>query len=223
MTKQINSTLVPNGKAKFIKSISTKEIIKKYDKFGFDARHLFSNKKEIAIYECLKTSYRFYYPFDVAGDSAFYEFFQKFDWYYMPWKWEHEITKTYLQNDISVLEVGCAHGAFLKKINELYNLKNCIGLELNESTPAEHTNWKVINQTVQDYAKTNQEKFDLVCSYQVLEHIADVHSFINAKVGCLKKGGKLIISVPNNESFIKDTDTLNLPPPSYGVMGYKVA
>ncbi len=222
MKEQIDSTLVPNGKAKFVRTISTKKIINKYNKSGFDSRYLFNDKKEIAIYECLNTTYRFYYPFEIAGDSAFYEFFQKFEWYYMPWKWEHEITKDYLKDDMSVLEVGCAHGAFLKKINEEFKLKNCVGLELNKSTPNESNQWIIINQYVQDYEKENQEKFDLVCSFQVLEHIADVHSFIKAKIGCLKKGGKLIISVPNNDSFIKDSDTtLNLPPHHMGLWDTK--
>jgi 2-polyprenyl-3-methyl-5-hydroxy-6-metoxy-1,4-benzoquinol methylase len=140
----------------------------------------------------------------------------------MPWKWEHEVTKEYLKDGQTVLEVGCAHGAFLKKINELYDLKESVGLELNESTPADSSKWKIVNQFVQDYQKENKGRFDIVCSFQVLEHIADVHGFIQAQIECLKPGGLLIISVPNNDSFIKNGDfCLNMPPHHMGLWNTK--
>lgn len=218
MKKNINSPLYPGGQAKFIREISVKKIIKEYLPFGINTSYLLKNIESVSIYECLNTSYKFYYPFDITGDSKFYEHFQNFDWYYMPWKWEHEVTKEYLKDGQSVLEIGCAHGAFLKKINELFDLKESIGLELNETTTDDSSKWKIVNQFVQDYQKENKERFDIVCSYEVLEHIADVHSFIQAKLECLKSGGTLIISVPNNESFIKDTDSgLNMPPHHMGL------
>jgi 2-polyprenyl-3-methyl-5-hydroxy-6-metoxy-1,4-benzoquinol methylase len=82
----------------------------------------------------------------------------------------------------------------------------------------ENEKWQIVNQYVQDYAKEHRDEFDLVCSFQVLEHIADVNSFIESKVACLKKGGKLIISVPNNDSFIKKNfAALNMPPHHMGL------
>jgi SAM-dependent methyltransferase len=222
MKKMINSPIYPGGQAKFIREISVKKIIKEYLPFGINPSYIFKDIKSVSIYECINTTYKFYYPFDISGDSKFYEHFQNFDWYYMPWKWEHEVTKEYLKDGQSVLEIGCAHGAFLKKINELYDLKESIGLELNETTPDDSSKWKIVNQFVQEYQKENKEKFDIVCSYQVLEHIADVHSFIQAKIECLKSGGTLIISVPNNESFIKDVDSaLNMPPHHMGLWDTK--
>jgi 2-polyprenyl-3-methyl-5-hydroxy-6-metoxy-1,4-benzoquinol methylase len=222
MKKMIKSPLYQQGQAKFIGEISVKTIIKEYLPYGINPSYLLNEIKSVSIYECLNTTYKFYYPFNISGDSKFYEHFQNFDWYYMPWKWEHEVTKEYLKDGQSILEVGCAHGAFLKKINELYDLKESVGLELNESTLADSSKWKIVNQFVQEYQKENKEKFDIVCSYQVLEHIADVHSFIQAKIECLKIGGTLIISVPNNESYIKDLDSaLNMPPHHMGLWDTK--
>jgi SAM-dependent methyltransferase len=216
--KEIISPLNLTNRVSFVRNIKTRWIIAHYKTYGIDVSRFFTGLKEISVYKCDETGYRFYFPYMVAGDSEFYQHFQNFDWYYMPWKWEHEITTLYLKDGMKVLEVGCAHGAFLEKINTLFKLESSIGLELNESTPVKNEKWQIVNQYVQDYAKDHSDQFDLVCSYQVLEHIADVHGFIEANVACLKKGGKLIISVPNNDSFLKNLDAaLNVPPHHMGL------
>lgn len=216
--KHTISPLSKSNLVEFEKSIKTKDIIARYKRFNIDVTRFFLNNPRIDIYKCTESGYKFYYPFNVSGDSKFYEHFQNFDWYYMPWKWEHEITKNYLKDGLSVLEVGCARGAFIKKINDLFSLNTTVGLELNESAVIKTDKWCILNETVQDFSKTNQEKFDIVCSYQVLEHIAEVKSFLEAKIDCLKKGGKLIISVPNNDSYIKYADNcLNEPPHHMGL------
>lgn len=216
--KEIHSPLTLTNNITFVRKIKTKEIIALYKKYELDVSKYFDKQKEISVYECNVTGYRFYYPNNIAGDSAFYQHFQNFNWYYMPWKWEHEITTLYLKNEMNVLEVGCAHGAFLEQINTRFNLQSSIGLELNESAPIINEKWQIINKYVQEYAKDHSEQFDIVCSYQVLEHIANVHSFIEASLACLKQGGKLIISVPNNDSFLKNNQSaLNMPPHHMGL------
>lgn len=216
--KEINSPLTLTNKVSFVRSIKKQEIISLYKYYDIDVSLYFTGLEEISVYQCDETGYRFYQPLNVAGDNSFYQHFQNFDWYYMPWKWEHEISNQYLKDGMKILEVGCAHGAFLERINKLYNLKTSIGLELNESTQVNNGKWQIVNQYVQEYAKNHAEKFDLVCSHQVLEHIADVNSFIESNIACLKKGGKLIISVPNNDSYIKNLDVaLNMPPHHMGL------
>lgn len=86
----ITSPLTLTNNISFVKSINKKQIIIAYKGFGIDVSKYFRNINNISIYHCNDTGYRFYYPLDMSGDSKFYEFFQKFDWYYMPWKWEHE-------------------------------------------------------------------------------------------------------------------------------------
>jgi len=202
--------------AKKIKSIETSTIIEKYNKtFNLDVSKYFKNYKSCEIYQCEQTGYQFYYPFDIDGDSKFYEHLQQYDWYYMPWKWEHQQAAKLLKPYMNVLEVGCAKGDFLKKIKNDFKV-NVIGLELNESVS--NNEITILKETIQEHSINNPEKYDIVCSFQVLEHITDVKSFIEAQIATLKKGGKLIIIVPNNDSFIKYSDNiLNMPPHHMGL------
>ena len=212
------STLVPNSIARHMCDIPAKRVIKGYKQYGIDIRKNFSDLRQISIYKCDKSGYSFYLPSSLAGDSKFYESLQDFKWYYLPWKWEHEIALSYLNDGQSVLEVGCAHGAFLKGLNSRFKMSRSIGLELNESTPSDAESFKIVNLEIEEFQKENLESFDVVCSFQVLEHVHEVHRFLQAKINCLKSGGKLLISVPNNDSFVgKNFSVLNMPPHHMGL------
>lgn len=216
----IQSTLDLKSKA-FLKEIILvdKLVVGYQNQFNLNVQKYFNGIKEIKIYECESTKYRFFYPYEIDGDGCFYESLQKFDWYYMPWKWEHEITKNLLHGHEKVLEVGSGGLGFVENLSQAGF--NITGLELNKESveKAKKNNLKVLNQTVQVHSINDYEKYDVVCSYQVLEHISEVNSFIKAQIDCLKKGGKLVISVPNNNSFIKYSKggLLNFPPHHMGL------
>ncbi len=222
---EVNSPLYPAEKSKCVQLIDTDYISHRYtSSFNLDVSRLVFRYKHVGIYECPISTYRFYYPFDIEGDSKFYEHLQQYDWYYMPWKWEHQQASTQLASGMKVLEVGCAKGSFLKRIAEERQV-TVTGLELNEraaATARQELGLDVRTETIQAHAIENSETYDAVCSFQVLEHIADVHSFLEAKVKCLKKGGKLIIGVPNNASFLGLNDNLlNMPPHHMGLWDRK--
>ena len=99
------------------------------------------------------------------------------------------------------------------------------GLEFNTSS-LKKLNDKGIahsNLPLQKFALQNKEKYSVICSFQVLEHISEVKSFLESKIDCLKPSGMLIISVPNNDSFIKydKEDILNMPPHHMGLWNEK--
>lgn len=216
----IPSKLDSNANAFLKESVPVDQLIKGYkDQFDIDIKKYFDGIKDLKIYECESTSYRFFFPYSVAGDGALYESLQKYEWYYMPWKWEHLVTEKILSGHEKVLEIGSGGLGFVEKLHN--NGFDITGLELNEESvvKANTMGLNVVNQTVESHSINNFEKYDVVCSYQVLEHISEVNSFIQSQIDCLKVGGKLIISVPNNNSFIKHNKggLLNFPPHHMGL------
>lgn len=217
---EIVSPITKRNNVVFEKEIPTKDIINLYnDQFKIDVSPVFSNLKSIQIYKCLDTGYRFYYPFSISGDDKFYQELEKLPWYYSDDKWEHLIALKYIKKNNKVLEVGCAKGSFLKKIEEKGAIAN--GLELNTSalTKCQKENLSVYPDSIEDFSKTKHNCYDIVCNFQVLEHVNNVKSFIDSSLETLLPGGLMIISVPNNDSLIFETNNicLNTPPHHVGL------
>jgi 2-polyprenyl-3-methyl-5-hydroxy-6-metoxy-1,4-benzoquinol methylase len=190
-----------------------------------DVSQYFSDIDTLNLYQCQDTGLRFFIPNNIEGQSSFYEQLQKHAWYYLPLKWEHRQTFKYLPSTGKLLEIGCANGAFLSLAKE--KGLEVEGIELNAeavkaATSSGHT---VYNMMLSEYlANDNHEKFDVVCAYQVLEHIADVRQFLNDAIACLKPGGILLISVPDMNTFLKydDGGILNFPPHHQGWYTHKI-
>ena len=96
-------------------------------------------------------------------------------------------------------------------------ISEAIGLELNPHAvaSAQAKGLQVFNQLVDVHLQTHANYYDLICSFQVVEHIAELKDFFADSIACLKTGGLYAISVPNNECYLFSNDpdhTLNLPP-----------
>ncbi|MBK7762804.1 MAG: class I SAM-dependent methyltransferase [Bacteroidetes bacterium] len=162
----------------------------------------------------------FFYPFGIEGDGPFYEKLESIPWYYSAWKWDYEIADQFIHSGNQVIDIGCGEGKFLDYLKTKRNC-TCVGLELNEKAKELATNngIEVHNQFIQEYAKSNSDKYDVVTFFQVLEHISEVDSFFKSAISVAKPGGKIIVAVPNNEPYYLTYDKdhfLNLPPHHMG-------
>lgn len=203
------SSPLTGGKATYISDIKTDHITALYKKYT-DVSKYFTGMEAVQIYKCDDTGYQFYFPLTVAGDGKFYEDLSKEDLYYVPWKWEHEVADGFIKTGDKVLEQGCATGAFLSQEKTTKGIVP-FGTELNEAARAEATKKGISFSTATD--------MDVVCSFQVLEHIADVRGFIEEALTAAKVGGHIIFGVPNNAGFLKDDKYcfLNMPPHHMGL------
>lgn len=221
MQQNILSPITKTQKVKYIRTIDVSWIVNQWQKaYSFDVGYLFNGLKEIDIFECQETRYRFFYP-AIMGDTTFYQHYQKFRKHSSLIKWEHlQAFKIISVSDCSkMLEIGCAEGDFLEHVRLNSNIV-AVGLELNQRavSRAKEKGLDVHIQSLEEHTLLNKDKYDWVCSFQVLEHIADVDSFMTSSIECLKPGGHLVISVPNNKSFISETDQiLNMPPHHVGL------
>jgi SAM-dependent methyltransferase len=216
----VSSPISSSNNTKKIFPLENEKIKAAYSSdFKIDVSNYLDNK-EISLWECLDSGYRFYYPFDIFGDGKFYSDLQTNSTaYYRQHNYEHTIGINEISSHDKVLEIGCGDGYFLDLCKE--KGIDATGLELNEKAVEDclRKNLKVYNSTIENFTQTGKT-FDVVCFFQVLEHITNVRSFLNAAISCLKPNGKLIIAVPNNNPFLFKYDiyhTLNLPPHHAGL------
>jgi 2-polyprenyl-3-methyl-5-hydroxy-6-metoxy-1,4-benzoquinol methylase len=169
------------------------------------------NGHQIELRACSSCDLKFYHPI-VAGGESFYDSLQRFEWYYLAEKEEYDIAAQHVMEGDSVLEIGGGYGAFATRIKT----KSYMGLELSDSAVAvaRCRGLSVRKDSIEEYCKEHEAEYDVVCSFQVLEHVANPRSFIEASLRCLKPGGKLIQSVPSENSFLgkEINNILNMPP-----------
>lgn len=225
-TEKLPSPVTENSASTLVDSFNVKDIVKLYrDEFNVDVRRFFSGIDSVGLYECEKTKYRFYYPFSIAGDALFYEQLQKEHekqglTYYRGWAYDHQFAYENIASGQDVLDIGCGSGNFLERAREKTHF--VYGIEFNDMAiqACLKKGIDVKKEAIEEHAKTAGGKYDVVCAFQVLEHISNVRSFLDGAIQVLKPGGKLIIGVPNNEPFYVTYckyNTLNLPPHHMGL------
>lgn len=204
-----------------ILQLDVQKIIADYQSLQISTERFFTNIPSVEIMQCNDTGYRYYYPFTIFGDGEFYAELQKLNGDYYPTdKWEHANAINYVAPNAKVLEVGSANGYFLDRMKTKGAI--CTGLEFNPTAlqQAKEKGLDVHNEMLDAHAQKNESTYDVVCSFQVLEHIWDVKNYFESVVQCLKPGGKCIIGVPNNNPYLYRYDvyhTLNLPPHHSGL------
>lgn len=199
---------------KKVETINAKDLNDIYfENYHIEIMYLFKQDK-LYYCKCESCFLKFFEP-TAIGDEYFYNVLQKNNkLYYMDNKEEYEFASKYIMQSDDVLDIGCGKAAFSKKIN----YKSFTGLELstNAKELAKQEGVNIINQTIQEHCVNNNEKYNVVCSFQVLEHVDcnELFEFLKAAIGCLKKNGLLIISVPSDDSYLSKcvNSTLNLPP-----------
>jgi len=187
-----------------------------------DVSRFFAGFNEFYCYQCIDTGYRFYHPKGMDGDGEFYAVLQQRlgDGYYHDWKFENQLAYDVIEPHHRVLDIGCGIGKFLNRAKD--KAAEVAGLELNEKAVAvcRGNGLNVMNEMIGDHAQHKAGYYDVVCMFQVLEHIYEVRSFLEDSLKVLRPGGKLVIGVPNNEPYFQHYDkycTLNLPPHHMGL------
>ncbi|TLD93550.1 methyltransferase domain-containing protein [Helicobacter magdeburgensis] len=170
-------------------NINKDELIALYKRsFGTDIQSLITS--DLLYHHCKACDLRFFTCEDGSiptGDDAFYNALNQLDWYYFSEKHEYHFAKKFIAKDSKVLEVGCGKAAFANFLPQ-ETKPHYVGLEF--STQAKQMAAKngivIENISVEEFAKSHAQTFDVACSFQVLEHTSNPNSFIQAQIDCLK-------------------------------------
>ena len=127
----------------------------------------------------------------VQGQSAFG---------YSDDKWDFDEAIRDVEIDQSVIEMGCGPGNFLSKARP--HVSRVVGAEYNKSAidQAQSKGLSVVpfNEAFLSY----KTEFDRVFAFHVLEHVEAPLEFLTKLLTLLKPGGKIGISVPNQDGPI---------------------
>jgi SAM-dependent methyltransferase len=134
--------------------------------------------------------------------------------YYSRETWEHRQALNDLKECQSILEVGCGAGYFLERLKQ--QGKEVQGVELNAAAAAfaRQRGVPVEASSIENFASNHRERFEAVCLFQVIEHVAAPLEFLSQAQTCLKSGGWLILCVPNMAGILAKMDPMvtNVPP-----------
>ena len=98
----------------------------------------------------------------------------------------------------TILDVGCGTGDFLKVCkNANWNVT-----AVEPNTDARALAEKKLNTPIfTDLAQIQKQQFDVITLWHVLEHVPNLNEYIAQLAKCLKPNGRLIIAVPNFQSY----------------------
>ena len=111
-----------------------------------------------------------------------------------------------------VLEVGCGQGGFGARIAALPGVGHYVGVEPDE------TSWAVAHERITPLGGEVRlgtsdllgadEHFDLVCAFEVIEHIEDDRAALASWAAHLVPGGTVLVSVPAGPERFGPMDAL---------------
>ena len=202
------------------------DIIRLYrEQESVNVEQYFGHGGTVFLLECPETGYRFYYPFETAGGAEFYQDLdraheERGHRYGRELGDDHNFALKHINVGENVLEIGCNTGLFLQRVAQVTD--NLVGLDFNPKAVAEARSKgvTVVNESVEEHAERHAGEYDVVCAFQVFEHLANIKPMLTAFLKVSKPNGKIILSVPNNEPFFQrfsKYDPLNMPPHHAGL------
>jgi SAM-dependent methyltransferase len=130
------------------------------------------------------------------------------------------IGKSGVDIDGTILDFGCTNGAFVEGLTKA-GYRRALGYDIAETLVEQgRKRWKVDLHSgdLREFLQSNPDKFDVIHSVNVLEHLPDPRATLDVLQGSLKPDGALVLSVPNTQSlqvFVAGTRSPIVAPPHH--------
>lgn len=211
--KPAESPLAPQSPVDLLRTIDAASIVRQWGALGYDASYFFRDIPDINLYRCRQSQLQFYHPCPI-GDEQFYAAIGKRPWYYSGEKWEflQAIAAVKRAGLTTVMEIGCGDGKFLRQAAAAG--LDAAGLDMNAEavSVARGTGLRASSMTVAEAASKGIQ-YDVVCAFQVLEHVADPAAFLADMVRLAKPNGMVILCTPDGDGWLGDRlQLLDVPP-----------
>lgn len=195
-------------------------ICKKGNNFEF-LRDYSLRDNDFSLYECVKCSVQFWEPFKNLG-AKWYEAQEK---YTTATAKEPRLYRGYhkkflalypvFPKNTKVLDIGCGRGEFLYELQK--RGCECWGVDLTKSairTAKDRFNLQnLFAMKLEEFFQEKElPKFDIITSFEVIEHLDDPLSFIQGIKKHIKPKGKIILSTPSRERLMRDMYEWDFPP-----------
>jgi len=98
-----------------------------------------------------------------------------------------------------ILDIGCGKGNFLHRFSEKFPNWSLYGIEASQNA-LKFAKEKLPQAQLYEGLFTHDpfgEKFDLIVSLGVLEHLEDPNTFLQQAIACLKEDGVFLFDIPN--------------------------
>lgn len=174
----------------------------RFAKLASHIEHLW-RKDTCDVVQCDVCEFVYSNPY-VAGDERFYRLAYDRSGY-PTWKWEFQQTYDVLRRsqapNTKLLEVGAGDGAFVRKIAEdIIPKENILCTEYSEygRSQIEQFGVECLSEDIRELSNTEIDgSFDIVCMFQVLEHMDRLDVLFKKLSFLTREGGSLFIAVPN--------------------------
>lgn len=159
---------------------------------------------EAALFRCTDCSHCYTDPRSIADPESYGpEYFAEThrNWFQNPHTALFDIIHAEgrrLGKAVSVLDVGCGKGDLLAHLSVCEPGWRLTGIDLSPNPP--RNNITFIQGDIFDLSTS--ETYDLVTNLLVIEHIADVHSFVAALRALCRPGGMLVVTTNDEQSLL---------------------
>lgn len=210
----MNCLLCQSPRVVIVDAVATTQLVQDWQEhLAIDIGGELPDREWVERFQCQECRLEFFSP-DLAGSAKLYSELAKRQGYYPEEKWEHRRALQEIHPPDRVVEIGCGSGDFLASLRGR-GVDDVIGIEINPTAvaAAQALGRPVYEMDLHALAVDRTGDFDVVCAFQLLEHLPDPAAFLTSCTTLLRPGGRLLIGVPNPEGFLRYRyEVLDHPP-----------